>query len=163
VLAGLAWAEWPALGGAGHAMEGGPRPDHGSLLDLTDAYLPEVARGGRTAVLGAVPVRTLTQWAVLERCGRLDPLEEHWWGFADDRPGNRAAFAGWLRTTACDTIVFVDRLPGRPRWESGPELVRHADLLELLRRQDAFRLAKQRDFPDHCCRVLVWRRAPATP
>ena len=112
----------------------------------------------------AVPVRALTQWAVLERCGRLDRLEEHWWGFADDRPGNRAAFTAWLGTTACDTLVFVDRLPGRPRWEDGPECVLHADLLELLRRQDVFRLVKERDFPDHCCRVLVCAlRRPLTP
>ncbi len=158
-LGALAWMQWPALTNAGHALEGGPRPDHGSLLDLTEAYLPDLAGSGRAAVFGAAPVRALTQWAVLERCGRLDRLEEHWWGFADDRPGNRAAFTAWLRSTPCDTLVYVDRLPGRPRWEQGPECLLHADLLDLLRRQDAFHLVKERDFPDHCCRVQVWRRS----
>jgi hypothetical protein len=158
-LAGLAGVQGPALVGAGHALEGGPKPDHASLVDLADAYLPDLAHSGRAVVLAAVPVRTLTQWALLERCGRLDRLEEHWWGFAADRPGNRTAFAAWLRTTSCDTLVFVDRLPGRPRWEEGPELRLLADLLDLLRRQNVFRLVKERDFPEHCCRVLVWQRA----
>jgi hypothetical protein len=157
-LAGVAWAQGPALLGAGHAIEGGPKADRPSLMDLTDAYLPDIAGSGRAALLAAVPIRTLTQWAVLERCGRLDRLEEHWWGFAADRAGNRAAFASWLRTTSCDTLVFVGSLPGQPSWEGGPECQRHAELLELLGLQDAFRLVKERDFPEHGCRVLVWRR-----
>jgi hypothetical protein len=154
----LAASQWPALGSPGRALDGGPHPGHASVLDVADCFLPDIERSGRATVLAAVPVRTLTQWALLERCGRLDRLEEHWWGFGADGPGNLAGFAAWLRTTACDTVVAVERLPGKPLWESGPDCLVNAQLADALRRQDTFRLVKERDFPAHCCRVRVWRQ-----
>lgn len=158
VVGGLVWLQGPALSSAGYCLDSGPRPDHPSWVDVTDAYLTDIATSRRTVVLAAVPVRALTQWAVLERCGGLDRLEEHWWGFADDEADNRREFAAWLPSTACDTIVFVERLPGRAPWEAGPECDLHAQLLDVLRGQEVFRLVRQRDFPKHFCRVLIWRR-----
>jgi hypothetical protein len=154
---GLAGLLVPALRAPGHAQDGGPRPDHASVLDVADCYLPEIARG-RATVLAGVTFRALTQWGLFQRAGRLDGLEDHWYGFGDDPDTSRRGFAAWLPATACDTLVVVDRLPGKPLWEAGPECRLHEPLLEVLRRQQTFRLVKKQDFPPHCCRVLVWRR-----
>jgi hypothetical protein len=157
-LAALTAVQGPALWAAGRSLEGGPHAGHESFLDVTDAYLPELASAGRATVLAAAPVRILTQWALLEGCGRLDRLEEHWYGFGDGEPANCDGFARWLRDTPCDTIVFVGPLPGQRRWDPGPECDRVGRLLDVLRRQDTFRPVKRRDFPPLGVCVVVWRR-----
>jgi hypothetical protein len=154
----LAWMQMPALLSPGHALEGGPHPHHASLLDLTESYIPELANSRRATVLAAVPFRTLTQWALLQQTGSLARLEEHWWDFAADSPAERESFLRWLQTTECETLVFLERLPGKAPWVVGPECDRHAGLLDLLRDQEQFLLSKQRAFPHHHCRVLVWQR-----
>jgi hypothetical protein len=157
-LAGLGWVTWPALLGEGHALEGGPHPQHHCVLDLTDYCLPELGAARRATVLAAVPVKSLVQWTCLERFGRLDRLEENWYGFGAAGPENRQGFSRWLQTTDCDTLIFFERTPVPACWEDVPECALHAELRELLLAQRVFRLAKQRDFPRHGCRVLVWRR-----
>jgi hypothetical protein len=173
-IAGLgpSWCPWVAaacvgvvaagqgsvLRGNGHALEGGPHPGHPTLLDLTDSYVPAVAGSGRAAVMAAAPVRTLTQWALLERCGDLDRLEEHWYGFGEDAGANHEGFARWLATTTCDTVVYVGVLPGELRWQAGAECHRVGELLEPLRRQRVFRLVREEAFARLGYCVLVWRR-----
>jgi hypothetical protein len=43
-------------------------------------------------------------------------------------------------------------------WEDVPEARLHAELGDLVRGQQAFALAKQRDLPHLACRVQVWKR-----
>src|SRR5262249_22572447 len=129
----LAAGQGRALLGNGHALEGGPHPGQPTLLGLPDSYFPAVANSPHPTLLSAAPVRTLTQWALLERCGDLDRLEEHWYGFGNDEPSNQEGFARWLATTACDTVVCVGALPGKPRWQAGAECHRVGELLGLLR------------------------------
>jgi hypothetical protein len=162
-LAALTWTQVPALRSVGHALEGGPKEGHPSMLDVTDSYVPEIARSRRATVLAAVPFRTLTQWAVLECLGRLDRLEEHWWDFSAESPSERDFFLQWLRTTDCDTLVFLERLPGKLPWVVGPECDRHSTLLRLLRNQDQFTLVRKHTFEEQHCRVLVWRRQADRP
>jgi hypothetical protein len=163
VIAVLAVALGPALLGKGHALEGGPHPDHPSLLDVTDSYVPELVSAHKATILAAVPFRPLTQWSLLQRTGALRTLEEHWTDFGADSPAERETFLGWLRATDCETLVFLERLPGPIPWEVGPECDRHARLLPLLHKQDRFRPTGQREFPGQHCRVIVFRRMSAEP
>jgi hypothetical protein len=153
----------PALLAPGHALEGGPHTQHASLIDVTDSYVPDVAGARKATVLAAVPFRTLTQWALLQRAGDLAALDEHWYDFGADSPTEREAFLGWLQKTDCDTLVFLERLPGPFPWVLGPECDRHAGLLPLLRQQTFFHRTREQEFPRQHCRVIVWRRAAAGP
>jgi hypothetical protein len=146
----------PALWVPGHAQEAGLHSDHTSLLDVTDSYLPDVLTSKHATVLAAVPVRTLTQWALLERNGKRR-LEEHWYGFADDLEEQEERFRRWLDCTDCDTIIWVDALRGKRLWEGGPECDRVGELSEPLSSQHAFRLVREQCFPDVRFRVRVFR------
>jgi hypothetical protein len=157
-LAGLAWANAPALLAPGRAAEGGPQPDQPSLLDVTDSYLPELDGGRRVIVLGAVPIQPLAQWTFLTRYGTFERLEERWYGFAGPGADNRAGFLAWLGTTDCDTLVFIDRADGPLFWEEVPEVALHAELRDLLREQQTFRLVKAEEYPRQACRLTVWKR-----
>jgi hypothetical protein len=159
-VAGLAWAMLPATQGMGHALEGGPHPQQACMLDPIDFYLADLARADDVTILTAVPVKPLTQWTFLERYGSLDPVENNWHGFGPSGEGNRRGFVQWLQTTKCDTLVFLDRRPGSDLWEDLTECVLHAQLGDLLQAQGVFRPVRQRDFPQHGCRVTVWRRPP---
>jgi hypothetical protein len=158
-LGGIALAHLPALTAAGHAPEGGPHPDQTSLLDLTDAYLPDLDHANRATVLAAVPVKPLVQWTYLERFGRFDRLEENWYGFGPPGENNRQGFANWLRSTSCDTIVYLDRTPGPYVWEDVADTRLHAELRDLLFAQNVFHEVARREFPRTGCTVHIWRRS----
>jgi hypothetical protein len=159
-LLALGAASYPALWAAARSPEGGPHPERVCMLDLTDTYLADL-RHHRATILGDVPVEALAQWTFLERYGRLEWLEQHRYGFGPVGEANRRAFLEWLKTTSCDTLVYVERIAGPPIWEpvGCPE---QAELRDLLWQQHTFRLAHQQTFPQHACRVLVWRRGPQT-
>ena len=157
--AALACGLLPALRTPAYAPEGGPHPAHLSLLDVTDSYLPEVAPSRDTAIVSAVPLKPLAQWTFLERKGELESLEKNWYGYGPLGDGNRQGFENWLHTTKCDTLIFVDRLPGPGvGWENDPYVALHAELRDLVMAQQAFRLVKQAAFPQHGCSVFVWTR-----
>jgi hypothetical protein len=160
-VAGLAWESYPGLLATGHAPEGGPHPQAACMLDLTDVYLATLDQSRCATILAAVPVKPLAQWTVLERYGRLDRLEEHWYGFGNPGAENRQEFQNWLWTTKCDTLVYFDRLPGPDRWEPVAEVLLHAELRDQVLGQQVFRLVEEKVFPRHGCRVLVWRKDTA--
>jgi hypothetical protein len=160
-LVALACALVPALRVPAYAPEGGPHPTHLSLLDVTDSYLAEVEPSRRTTILAAVPIKPLAQWTYLERTGDLRRLEKNWYGYGAPGEGNREGFKTWLRNPPCDTLVFIDRLPGPGvGWEEAPDVALHAELRDLVLTQQVFQLAKQQDFPYHGCRVQVWTLRP---
>jgi hypothetical protein len=149
----------PALQAPASAPEGGAHPTHLSLLDVTDCYLPELEHSRHTAIVAAVPVKPLAQWTFLERKGDLRMLENNWYGYGPPGDSNRQGFTHWLETTPCDTLVFVDRLPGPGvGWEEVPEVELHAELRDLVLSQQTFRLVKKHEFPQHGCAVFVWKR-----
>jgi hypothetical protein len=157
-LGGVVLAHLPALAARGHAPEGGPHPAQASLLEVTDAYLPELERASRATVLAAVPVKPLVQWTYLERFGRFDKLEENWYGFGPPGEGNRQGFLAWLRSTSCDTIVYLDRTPGPDVWEDVPDTRLHAELRDLLFSQNVFQEVSRHAFPRAGCTVHVWQK-----
>jgi hypothetical protein len=126
------------------------------MLDVTDAYLPIVKTSKETAILAAVPVKPLAQWTFLEQKGALDYLDNTWYGFGTAGAENRQGFLCWLETTTCDTVVFLDRVPGVGNWEEMPECALHAELRDLLMSQKKYRLVKRRDLPEHGCSVYVF-------
>lgn len=160
-LVALACALLPALLSPAYAPEGGPHPAHLSLLDVTDSYLPELDHARTTAIISAVPIKPLAQWTFLEREGDLKRLDKNWYGYGAAGASNREGFKEWLRKPNCDTLVFIDRLPGPGiGWEEVPEVALHAELRDLVLTQEVFQLAKQQDFPYHGCRVQVWTLRP---
>ena len=147
----------PQLRQAAWSPEGGPHPGSLSVLDVTDAYLPDIQTSKQTIILAAVPIRFLAQWTFLEQKGKLDQLNNDWWfGFGAPGAENRQGFLNWLGTTSCDTLVFVDRLPGVDNWEKGPESDLNADLRDPDLAQKKFQLVKCRDLPEHGCSVLIF-------
>lgn len=158
-LGALATALLPSLGDSPSAPEGGPHPARLSLLDVTDSYLTELSPSRRAAIVATVPIKPLAQWTFLERTGNLRLLENNWYGYGPPGDGNRQGFEKWLSRTRCDTLIFVDRLPGSGvGWEEIPEVALHAELRDLILSQQAFRLVKKQEFPRHGCRVFVWTR-----
>ena len=142
----------------GHAVEGGPHTEQLSMLDVTDAYLADLERGGRTLLLSSLPLKPMAQWTWLERFGSFEGLEQRWYGFGAAGADNRRGFADWLRTANCDTLVFCESTIPRPGVDSGPECELHAELKEVLSEQRVFRLDRQHELPHLACRVQVWRR-----
>jgi hypothetical protein len=149
----------PGLLSPVRTTEAGPVPVLPSLLDVTDSFAPDLDCAGRATVLATVPVKPLVQWSFLERRGGFRGLEENWEGFGGGEMGesNRAGFRRWLEQTRCDTLVFVDRLPGG-NWEEVGEIRYHQELRDLLQQQNTFHPVKEVPFPRHGCRVLVYKR-----
>jgi Dolichyl-phosphate-mannose-protein mannosyltransferase len=166
-LAGLAVviAHLPALTQPRRSTDGGPAPNLPSLLDVTDSYALDLDQANRATVLSVLPIQPLAQWTTLERHGRLDRLEEHWYGFADGAVGeaNRSQFRAWLAHPTCDTLVFVDRLAtGGGLWDRDADMVQyHAELRDLLTQQHTFHLVRDVPFPQQGCRVQVWKKGGA--
>ncbi len=156
IVAILACVWLPPLQHEAMSPEGGPHPQVVSMLDITDAYLPAIRSSKQTAIFAAVPVKPLAQWTYLQQQGSLDHLESNWFGFGAAGAPNRQGFLDWLRTTSCETLVYIDRLPGGPHWEDIPECALHAELRDLVMNQKSFRLVKCSDLPDHGCRVFLF-------
>ncbi len=161
-LGSMVLTHLPSLSAEGHAPEGGPHPDQVSLLDLTDVYLPLLDHANRATVLAAVPVKPLVQWTYLERFGCFDRLEENWYGFGPAGEGNRQGFQSWLRATACDMIVYLDRTAGPNIWEDVPDTRLHAELRDLLFNQNVFQEVRRREFPRAGCTVHIWQKSNLT-
>ena len=157
-IAALAGGQFSALTTGGHALEGGPHPDRPCVLDITDAYLDDLADALKAVILTAVPLKPLTQWTFLQRRGSFDRLEEHWYGFGSPGESNRHGFVQWLQTTDSDMIVSCERTT--PVEERYPciECRLHGELKDLLQAQNVFRIVRQKDLPEHACRVTIWRR-----
>ena len=66
------------------------------------------------------------------------------YGFGSAGADNRAGFQRWLETTRCDTLVFLDRLPGPLIWEQLEECGLHADESEQADDVPAVRFPERR-------------------
>jgi hypothetical protein len=143
------------------ASVAGPNLRLPSILDVTDSYLSILDDSQRVAILPTVPFRFLAEWTFVERLGARVQLESHWFGFGEPGAANRRAFARWLETTTCDTLVFVNPLPGAEAalvCPSEPECMFLAELRPVMTTQTAFRPVRQQSFPTHGLSVAVWRR-----
>lgn len=161
-LAGcMALVQLPQALTRGYAPEVYPTPAAGSLLDMTDGYLPSLAQSHRVTIFSSVPlIRFLADSTFMERYG-CQRLETHWFGFGPLGEANRTNFANWLQTTKCDTVVYIDRLPGsKSRWDfTLPDYLVQQELGDALRTQSLFAESNSWDFPQCGCRVSVWRKS----
>jgi hypothetical protein len=140
----------------------GPQPQMPSLRAVTEDYLPDLGGDRPVAIVADVEIRPLHQWTFLERYGELARLDDRVFGFGPPGAENRAAFRAWLDSTACETIVFLDTLPGPELvtwWEIQPNPQVVTDYRAVFAEQTRFRLVRRRDFPTHGCAVLVWGRS----
>jgi hypothetical protein len=161
-VAGMTLAAVPNVARTPHADEGGPHYDYPTLLTVTESLQAELDSSQRTAVLSAVAIQPLVQWWVLEHYGRLDRLEEVWFGFGPLGEPNREGFRHWLATTKTDTLVYLEHLPGKFDWEGVAATDLHAELRDLVLAQDVFHLVRRQYFPERACAVLIFQRQDQT-
>jgi hypothetical protein len=157
---GLGFVLAPGFVQPGHAREGGVKLGWRSTLDLSDCYLSYLAGARRTAVLATVPSKFVAQWTYLDRYHQQDRIETDLKGYGTTPDEHRRCFRNWLKTTACDTLVFIDV----PRWTAfytaENEAESYKGLGELLPSQSTFRLVHRQDLPRSGCSVTVWSRGP---
>jgi hypothetical protein len=139
----------------GHAGEGGLNPNRGSTLDLTDAYLADLADAKHPAILSTMPIKHLTRWTYQERYRGRERLETDIKHLGDSAAENQRAFDRWLETTPCDKLVFVDIPAGTAYAESLPETPL---LRELIEQQTVFQCVRRQVLPQYECTITVWVR-----
>jgi hypothetical protein len=156
IAAGIALTQLPGLNLPAHAEEGGLNLRRGSALDLTDAYLPDLADATHPTILSTMPIKHLTRWTYLERYGNRDRLETDIKHFGNSAKENRQCFDTWLKTTSCDKLVFVDIPAGSYFAEDLPEA---PGLRQMIMEQCVFNCVRQQESPQYGCMISIWERA----
>jgi hypothetical protein len=143
----------------GHSPANGPQRRDASLLDLTDTYLPHLARSQRTAFFTTVPDESLIQWTFLERYPRREGLELPRWASSLSPVNQRDRFDAWLTSTRSDTVVLLDIPPGSYWYFGlGYDYNLFRQLSQLLRGQRVFHETHQWYLPRYGCTISLWRR-----
>ena len=149
----------PGLWAEAHAPEGGISAARSSALDITDAYLPDLADSRSVAVFSNMPIKQFAQWTYLQRYNRLKKLEAEISGFNPLVGDNRTAFDAWRQKTDCDTVVYVDFSPGSLFWQNVPSCENLRQYGDMLEKQRLFTLTARHAFPQYGCTATVWKRA----
>jgi hypothetical protein len=104
-------------------------------------------------------MRFLADDTFIERYGR-HRLETHWFGFGVMGEANRSNFAHWLQTTDCDTVVYIERLPGpHPDYDfTTQDYLQQEELGDMLPTQEIFSESDRWELPQCGCRVSIWRK-----
>jgi hypothetical protein len=155
----ILWAHWPGLTANAHAPEGGVGSVQFSALDLSDAYLPDLADSRRVAIFSNVPVKQFTQWTYLKRYPDRPRLETDVKGFDPQAADNHGCFEVWLRGTACDTIVTLDFVPGTFFYRSVPGCANYTQYVQMLQHQTRFVAVTRRVLTREGCLATVWKKA----
>jgi hypothetical protein len=148
---------------SGYSPERGHYFPASSLRDLTDYYMAFVDRARHPMLLSTVEMKHFVRCTALERYGQRDRLEADLRNYGTNAVENRRWFEHWLRTTSCDTVIFVDIPPGSYFHEKNAYTEPYARLRELMEEQTVFRMLERRDFCQTCCSVLIWVRDRAAP
>ena len=139
----------------GHALEGGVRPSAPCVLQVSEAYLPELAGTRRVAILSPAPNKFFVQWTYQDECRRTEGV------IVDpDRMPAAGQFKEWADREECDAIVWLDIVRGSAFFEP-PEVPGAKRVPKLLAEQTAFVQTWEREWPEYKCRVVVWRRRAA--
>lgn len=153
-------AQVPAMLAPGRSPEVGHRPASGSLLDLSDRYLPALSGFGRVAIFAPAPMKSFIRWTHAERYGRdglVWPADTR--SLTPETAGERVA--AWLATGAADAVLVFDL--ARPagvsadHWQA-PVLDR---IVETVDAAPEFRRAQEWAVPHPGGRILLWVRVPA--
>lgn len=143
----------------GHSPEAGHQGRDSSLLDLTDTYLPHLARSRRTTILTTVPFEPLFQWTFLERYQNRERLDILRWGPSPSVEGVRDRFEAWLQSTQSDTLVLIDIPPGSYfHGDVGLDYRAFGHVSRLLASQTTFRQTHRWNLTRYGCTITLWRR-----
>lgn len=169
---GLAWAccgggmgvlliaHLPRLATEAHAPEGGIPAAASSSLDITDAYLPDLTESRDVAVFSDMPVKQFTQWTYMQRYPLRKRLETDVKGFDPQAKDNHACFDAWLRTTQCDTVVYLDFATGTRFYRAVPGCENFGQYGQMLQKQQRFSVVARHILTPYGCTVTVWKRNP---
>ncbi len=134
-----------------------------SVLDLTDTYLPHLARSPRTTIFTTVPSEALIQWTYLERYPRREGLESPGWRRGLTPEQLRDRFEAWLKSTRSDSVVLIDIHPGSYFYtDIFNDFKAYGQLSQLLAGQTIFRQTRRWDLPRYDCTITLWRRHEPT-
>ena len=151
----------PRLCAEAHAPEGGIASAHPSTLDITDAYLPDLANSHFVAVFSNLPIKQLAQWTYLQRYPNRKRLDTDIKGFNSSAGDNRACFDAWMRQTECDTVAYVEFAPGTIFYQHVPGCENLGQYGKMLQKQTRFAVNARHILSQYGCTVTVWKRREA--
>jgi hypothetical protein len=156
--AGLACTLIPGMFLPAAVPDSGRRTDRISDLTLTDSYLPYLADSKHAVILcNNVAMKQLAQWTYLERYHNLHGVEVDIRGFGDDYVDNSQAFDRWLKTTKCDTLVFID-VPERSTFHVQDAHHPYEQVKGFLEGQSVFSVSRQVALAPYDCTITIWTR-----
>jgi hypothetical protein len=157
-IAALSCVFVPEMLQARTAPDGGSQYDRPSNLDLTDVYLPDLVSSRRALILcDHVALKHLARWTYLERYPGSRRVEVDLKGFGHDYAKNRQVFHKWLKTTRCDTLVFIHLPPGSSFYVDDNDFP-YEQVHDFLDEQSAFRFWREYRLGQYGCSVAVWKR-----
>jgi hypothetical protein len=130
----------------------------GSLLDLSDAYLPDLARCDRVAMFSTVPEREFPEWTYLERYprGAFEWPLEGWLSAAQVR----SHFDNWIASADAGAIIFFDIDPDSKNYAAIGDYRAYAQVQQMIPLVSDFRIHQQWNFPGRRCSITMWTRQP---
>jgi len=158
MTAAVAAPHLPGLIARPRAPEGGIDPARSCALDITDAYLPDLATSSRAAVFSNMPIKYLAQWTYMQRYHRQQRLETEVRGFDFLPADNTPILRRWLTETACDTVVYVDIPQSSAFYYLLPGTQNLGQYGSVMETQTRFSLIARHALPRYGCTVSVWRR-----
>ena len=128
-----------------------------SDLDLSDAYLPELAAAERIAFFMNLPMGEFVEWTFVERYGDRGRLEMMSNRVSRSRVENKRRFDRWLRDTQADLVVAIEVAADSDLYFEGAE--HYAHNLDFLAEQTIFVRYREQRLHEHQTTVSFWRRA----
>ena len=140
---------------AGHAEEGGLKPNEPSPLRITDTYLPALARFENPTIVSNVPTRFLWTWTFIEAHHHQKMAAEikNFKTFE----GNPDAARRWLESTRCDGLLLIDIHPGSVYDLRTGEYVDLAAFHQALAEQTAWVKSQSWEMPEGVS-ITLWQR-----
>lgn len=154
----LSWLQFPGMLQAGRSHEGGPKPGRLVVLDVIDAYLPEVTDSRDVVIIGNRPLKFISAWTFLQKVGEHGRLETDLRGFCTAPQQDRHSFDQWLKSTSCKTLVFVEVPRGSLFHDETPFPI-YDQVPAFLAEQQVFKKARTWEFPQYGgATVTLWKR-----
>ena len=130
-----------------------------SLLDISDAYLPELAGTRRVAIFSTIYAKEFAHWTYVERYRRRDGIEWPVDDFADS-----AQVAGqlqsWCASSPAETVVLLEIPRSSPDY---PDPLVNPEKPQLSAALDSFaglRAYRRWYLPAHDVTIRMWLRDP---
>jgi hypothetical protein len=159
--AALLVASAPAFIAPGHGEEFGQRHETTSLLDVTDAYLPELAKYKHVTIFSACGWATC-EWTYIERYHNIRGVNVVHWPIEIAHEDAQTRTAAILRNTKSDAIVVINAEPGT-LWNSEGyhDDESHRQVNDQLAGQSVFRPVFTQTVPSMGATIVIWERQAA--